>query len=309
MTLESSFPHQRKIDLGKGSRVAVRESLFANAFLPSFEVREGASLEFDAMTPVGACTSTSIHGGGSVTVRNTRWPGEFMIFPGAKVSMEDTTMPLLWVTLGDNAKGRVSFPDGKRIDDWTLDPAMGIALSLRRCSEVNWGMISAPGSDVTVENTRFATAGITLWGEVKLEGIRNGDAATGGRLHLPDRKIALSNTTVDVWNLYAGPGSTVTLKGCRVGECWSMGDADLTLADSECDGKGGYVTALDTSSFRLVNCKLDSEVIAQDGATMTLERCTVSRTVSASGRATLTLSGSKIPGAVQRIGDATVEEK
>jgi len=305
-TLEAAYSHQRKIDLGAGSRVVVRDCVLANSFLPSFEVREGASLEFDGMTPLGVGTSTSVTGG-TVTVRKARWPGEFMIFPKSTVVVEDTATALLWVMLGENAKGTLRLPDGKRIEDWSLDAAMGISLVVRRCDDIRWGLITAPGADVTVENTHYTAAGITLWGETTLEGIRNGDTATGSRLTLKDRRVELKDTTVDVWNVYAGPGAKVTLKGCRLGECWSFGDSSLTLIDSECDGTGGYVTSLHGSTFRLVNCTLDTEVIAQDQSTMTLERCRVKRAVSASGKALLKLEKTPVPGGVKRIGEARVE--
>ncbi len=309
VTFESAFPHQRKIDLGEGARAIVRDSVFANRFLPAVDVRGGATFAIDRGTFVGGGMSTTIHDGGSVTVRAGTGPGELMIFPGARVALEDVTFALLWIALGDNAKGRVSLPEPKRIEDWRLDPALRIDVSVVRCAELMWGLISMPGSDVVVENTRFLAAGITLWGQEEITGLRNGDGPASTRLALGDRRLELAGCTVRTWNVYAAPRSKVTLRNCRLGEIWSMGDAELTLIDSECDGTGGYVKAQDDSVLRMTGCTVDAEVIARERARMELTGCTVRRDLSASGQAKVTLKQTRIQGKVQRIDGGTVVEQ
>lgn len=306
LTIAGDFPHQRRIEVVNGGRVVLRGSILANPAIPMFDVSGGGTLEIDRAQPVTNGLSINANAGGTVTVRGTSFPGEFMIFPGSHVALEEVRAAMVWIALGANARGKVVFPDGASIADWAPDPGLQIDLRLKRCADVRWGLISTPGADVTVADSHLYAAAITLWGESAVAGLRNGDAAAAGRLQLPDRRLGFEKTTVDVWNVYAAPGSNVHLRDCLLGECWSMGDARLTLENSGCDGKGGYVTALDHSTFRLVNCTLDSEVIAQGSATMTLERCTAPRGVTASGEATLILKETKA--AVKKIGAAKVEE-
>jgi hypothetical protein len=91
-----------------------------------------------------------------------------MIFPGAKVSVEDSAGLLLWLTFAENGKGTLRLPQSVAIDDWSLDPAFLMDLRVKKSAALSWGLISAPGSNLVVEDTKLGPGAIPLWGTTRV---------------------------------------------------------------------------------------------------------------------------------------------
>jgi hypothetical protein len=148
---------------------------------------------------------------------------------------------------------------------------------------------------------------ITLWGKTRVAGLKNGDPAGPDKLALGDRKLEFRRTTVDVWNLYAAPGSEVVISDSTIGECWSFGDASLVLERSTVDGRGGYVLASHTSKYRITDSRLECDVVATGEATLVLERCELAKDLTASGQARVRTAEVRVAGRTQIFGQAKIE--
>lgn len=306
VTVAQRFIHERTWWLHGASRASFRKALVFSGTPFGVKTRDASALEASETRFLGGM-SCDVAPAASVTLKSAHAPGEFIIAPGGRVSVEDSREVILWLALGANHKGAFSVPAGEAVAEWS-SPA-GHAVRVKNGAKIRFAVISFPGGDGTVEPCDLTAAGLIFGGRtaVEIADLHNGQPVREWSPGSADRKIVFRGTRVAAWNFYAADDAKVSLRKCTFGEAMGFGSARIAASESVCDGKGGYIGAHEKSEIRLTACRLDCPVIARDEATIVLENCTVNGDVHASGRSTVRLKGTTVTGKVEADAGARVE--
>ncbi|MBI2901273.1 MAG: hypothetical protein HYY17_13905 [Planctomycetes bacterium] len=304
VSLVGRFPHDLHLSAGPDSKILFRDAVVLCNFVHGIGLFEKSRLEIERSIVASGGFTVDAREGSTALLDQARRVGEFVISKGARVTLVDSEGALLWLVPPAGAEVTLKLPDGASVDHWVPPKETGILGSIQRSRGIAWGLVSVPGSRVTVEEGELAGLGVWLSGEHEIGGVRKGTD-----LKLADRTLAFGKATVRTWNLYPGESAKVAVRDATFGETIVFGDARLVVEDSICDGTGGYVRVEGKAELTLRRCRLKCPVVAADEATLVLEDCTVEGPLSASGKATVRLRGTKVTGAIERLDKATIDRK
>jgi hypothetical protein len=289
------FNHERSVMLSSRASLGLHDASFVTTLPIQVTLRDASSLRMERVRVMGGITC-SPEAGCHVHLDKVQHPGEFVLGPGAKFAAKGCRGLLVWTILGPNLLGWISFPEGKRVGEWSA-PAIEIDASVRGCRDVMWGVISTAGANGSVRNSRLRAVGVYFGGDSVTE--LDGEALRKKWIETPDRKLRFTETDIRTWNFYTNDKARLTLSKCTFGEAIAFGDSRIEVRDSTCDGRGGYLRADANTELRMINCEIRCRVVARDAARILLENCRVTGDVHAVGRSRIRLVGTTVVGQIE----------
>ncbi len=305
LTLEASFVHERNLNILQNGKVILKDALFANPLLCSVNIASGGRLAIDGFKSAGPAASVLISEGANVSIKKTEMLGELLIFPGSNVDIKESSVILAWITINEACKGKLVFPHEKHINSWSLPSEFKARINVDNCDEIFWGLISARDSDVSIEG-KIGPLAVILEGEVNIDGIGHNKPEQLKNFKLQDRKLDISEAGIEIINFYANENAKATLRNCYFGEAYALSNSQLIIIDSICDGKGGYIKSEGVSTFHLIKCKIESDVVSTGKSTLILEECDVKGTITATENSTIKLRKTTSIGNVQHFGNGKI---
>lgn len=303
LSLRGRHPHDLKIVAGPQSLVRFRNATVVCNFVHGVGVGEKARLEFERTLVGTGGFTVDAREGSSVSLDQAQRTGEFVLAKGARFTMTDSDGALLWFT---PSEATLKLPAGASVEHWVFPKDLGVQGSIQKSRFLSWGLLSTPGSRITVEEGALAGVGVLLSSEARISGVKNG---SGADLKLEGRTLDLAKAAVAAWNFYPAEGARLELLDSTFGELSAIGPAQAVVENSTCDGTGGYLRAEGQASLTLRNCTVTCAVVATDDAVLVLEGCVVEGPLTASGRANVRLVGTKVSGPIEKLEKAVIEKK
>lgn len=303
------YNHERTLDLAGKSRLVVRNAQVNAGAMPFNLHLHGESVfEVENSTFQGGVTCDN-DGRGRVSLRKAVSPGEFIIGPGMEMSAVDSKGVILWLTLGENFKGRLTLPPAEHVAKWSS--GFDLNVKVENCDQVYWCIISVAGSEGVIEKCQVYGAGLLFAGdsEIALKGLKNGQPMKDYTLGAPDRSLRFVDCTVRAWNFYPAEKAHLTVEDCTFGEALAFGEGQIEIRNSTCDGAGGYIGTHGKAEMRLIDCTLQCLVIGHDQSTLVLERCTAKGDVRATDQSTVRIIGGSVAGRAEKDEGATLERE
>ncbi|MBI2900191.1 MAG: hypothetical protein HYY17_08395 [Planctomycetes bacterium] len=302
------YNHEREVRIGKDGRVSLRGALVVTGPPLSMEVAGGAAYEAEECEFAGLM-SAALADGARVRVKRVKSAGEYVISPGAEVTVEESHFAILWHMLGPKAKGAIRFPRGEKVEDWSS--GWGMNVRVRNSTGILFCLVSTPGSDAVVEDSEVYATGIQLFGDasVSVKDLHNGRPLKDYKIDVPDRSLRFLRSTVKSWTFYPCEKTALRVEKCTFGEVMAFAEARVDGVDSTCDGSGGYVMSEGTTIIRLKGCRIDCLVLAKDSGTIVLEDCEVTGDVRAVGKGTVRLVRCRVRGRIEKDPGATLTQE
>jgi hypothetical protein len=311
LSLHGRYAHDLGLLAANGSLLRFADSIVSAQYPSGVGLDRRSLLEIVRTEFSGAAFTVSVLNGCAVTLERAKNPGEFILAPGGRITIAECEAVLLWLATGPRGTLKLTVPEGRAVEAWSLPRTNGTEVSIRKSRGILWGLISESGSDVAVEGSKLIAVGVHFGSPTKqvISGIRNGQPAANLTVGVSDRKLRLAQSAVGAWNFYAASGSRITLRDCTFGECIASETARLVVEQSTCDGTGGYVRAEGKGVLEVKRSHLIPDVVATEDATLLLEDCTVDGSLRAAGRARVRIVNTKIGGAVERFDGAAIERR
>lgn len=183
----------------------------------------------------------------------------------------------VWVEFGPGSRATYTPPPPGPVAEWRFpDPSMaGIPQSIvvERCDVLLWPMLVREGSDLILADippSSWVVVGLHLPVDTVIEDLVNDRTVADGEVVLPDRRLRLSDATVDTWNLYPQGTAHVTVRDSRVGEVLALEDSTTHLLDTVVDGTGGFFGTRDRARLTAAGCRITCTVEATAESTLRL---------------------------------------
>lgn len=303
--LAQRFNHEFGMPMTQGSALSIRRSLVFSGTPFGVDLPDGGALDVADAEFFGGMT-VDVPAKAQVSLRGVKTPGEFVISPGSRVSIEDTHFAILWFEFGPNAEGTISMPPGEKVDDFTM--GHGHDVRVRNATSVLFCLVSKAGSAAIVEKSTIYATGIFFDGKAKasFRGLHNKKALDDVPVTADDRKLRFVKSTVQAWNFYAAEEAEIQVDDCTFGEVLTFHQGKVDIRSSRCDGTGGYVGSDQGSQLTLTKCKIECLVVAKETSTLTLVDCEVTGDVRAVGKATVRLVRTQVAGKVEADPDAKI---
>jgi len=196
--------------------------------------------------------TTTLLGNSRVVLNRCQNATEFVIL-GDSVSLElhNCENILVWLGLPDGAVGTLSPPGGmnyKLCEYFEMSPVSGTVDGIPYTVIVDsstmwWGTIPSAGCSVTVESCTLRTTGVFMDEPrvYNVSGIADSSFYDSFELGLPDRFFGLNDVYMVTWNLYGNGTATININDCIFGECLAMGNCEVSISNSICDGTSGWL--------------------------------------------------------------------
>ena len=221
----------------------------------------------------GIMTSTLLNHG-SVRSVGCQAVGELLFFDYTKGSFENTDGFLTWIVAppqcdldltlpGKSINGMYALPDSAR-----KAVGMNARITYATCFNTLWGLITTTGSKVRVTNSNLLACGALFngTGKVSVENLVNKAHLESFQYPAADRDVRFVNSNVTTWNLYPSANVDLTVQSSIFGEIIGMNKSNTTVANSICDGTGGYAGTMDSSRMMFVSSQVTSEVNARNNS-------------------------------------------
>ncbi len=307
--LVSRFTHERHWRIEGQGRVSARNAHLKLDHGVEVETWNRARFALIETRTNGVFTVTA-HDRAQTLLQDAEGSGEFILCGTCPFRAERADFFLLWLVLGPDYRGTLALPDGTAVRQWS--PGQAWDVTVTESSNVLWGLITAPGADATIKNSKLiAVASVFAGpGETLVRAIHTGRLPDGGLFQVGNRTLRFQDSTVAAWNVYTTMGHHLVLEDSTVGEAWGLdGTGSLTIRRSTIDGSGGTLRARGSTRMRIENSRVVPQVIAQDDARMDFVDSTVENTISATDRAIVTLKNTPVSGALQASPPARIERR
>lgn len=303
------FNHERGMAFAGWSQARLRDVLVASAKVPfGLVLRDRSSLVVQNTRFSGGMT-VDVSTRSSVQLDRAMAPGEFILVPGARMTVTNSRALLLWFTLSRTSPARLSFPPGATVTNWMAP--RGYNVRVRDSRDLSWALISTAGAKTTVSDSELMAVGLVFKGSSRasFRQITNHTTVEDFVVPATDRSLRFRNCRVGAWNFYAGENAQITLDRSVFGEVLTYDDARVEATLSTCDGSGGYVGANDRSQIRMSHCIVDSLAVARHSGTMELTDCAVNGDVYAADQATVRLIRTPVNGRIDADPEATLVQE
>lgn len=269
------------------------ENWIANMAVTETALYEGFDIDY-----LGGPTATLL-GAGHLRLVDCRYFVEIVIIQDSiTVELSGCENILIWLGMTDGASGTLSPPGGldyKFCEHFELTPTSGSVENMDYSVIVDssymwWGTIPSAGCSVTIEACTLRTTGLYM-NEPRiynLTGIFDSTFYDYFELGLPDRYLALDDVYMITWNLYGDNTAEINIDSCVFGECLAMGNSNINIRNSICDGTGGWVGATANGNLALDNVTVNTIAQTQGSGTLHLKDTYVLWNVQSTGTGTLT---------------------
>ena len=216
--------------------------------------------------------TTGLYDQASAQIIGNQLPGEYLCFGENDLIFKNNDWLLFWLVLPDSSVIDLTLPDDSLLIGWQFDenqPGVdGIAYSVTidSCTNVNWGLISQSGSDATFHSTNFRVSGLMFNDpdSIVVQNITNGSHYSDVIVDVTDRMLHLIDTDVQTWNFYPFRNAKVTVQNCIFGELLAADSAGVLIDNSVCDGSGGHLEALGSSTIIVFRSIINSQILSRD---------------------------------------------
>lgn len=308
LALDGRFPHDVTWKASAGSTIRLINCRVSSNFMAKLILPQGARLEMTGVECAAPALTVDLQNGAVAQVEGAKGVGEFIVAPKVQARFAKCDNLMIWLA---PAQGQFPAMDGKYVLLWAAPQETGLDLRVSECSNLLLGFLSFPGSRIGFQRTAFRGAGLVFGGNARetLSGVKNNEPMADFQMRLADRELKLTNCQVKAWNCYVAGNADVTLKDSLVGEVFVMANARLTMANSTCDGTGGYMRIEGRAQVKLTKCGIACDLVVADDARVTLEDCMVSGALRTMGRAKVDLLRSEVQGETQKLEQAVISKK
>lgn len=232
-------------------------------------ISQNAKVFWENVTNIGF-TTCGLSSGASIEINGTNQAGEYIMTDDVNANFIDATTVLVWHHIPEGATLDYTYPDGSIVENFSFSEfdigvsGIGYSYSLNNCSDVMWGLMPEPLSNVTIADSKIRTVGVWFKDQPAYEvsGLVNNSHYSDFVAPLSEHNIHFINSDVTTWSLYMFHGAEGTVSNCILGEIGTMGNSECTMQNCLIDGSGGYLFATDTSvlmsAFSYLNCNFQS---------------------------------------------------
>ncbi|MCZ7646441.1 MAG: hypothetical protein M5U26_14345 [Planctomycetota bacterium] len=311
LCVAGEFPYQYKAEVESGARFELFKSIVALPMGVDLGLKEGAAFRAERSAFSSANLTLTTAPGSDVALDEVQQLGEVIVVPGARVQLREVKKLLLWFHTLPDKPGQLPLPDGAYVAQWRAPEALGYDLEVRNSSELMWGLVARDGCKLGVPSAKLRCASFVFAAPAArtVKGLSQGVTYADVPVAAGEARLDLKGSAVETWNLYAVEQAALNVEQCVLGELLAFGQARVNLADTSCDGSGGYFGARDRSTVVAKKCQLKCRVVAHNDAKLTLEDCEIDGDVVAADRAQVTLIRCKVSGQVRREPQARLDKR
>lgn len=265
-----SFWYQRALIAAGNAEVNITGSTLNYNGLPhDLVIAHDAVVNQTNITNIGF-TTCGLSQNATINIDNSNQAGEFVMTSNATGNFANSETVLVWHHIPGSASLDYSFADGESIDNFSFSDSetgvtnIGYSYSITNCTDINWGFMPEPGSNMHITDTKIRTIGIWLkeQPDFTVSGLINNSYYADYSAPLSSHTIELINTEVQTWSIYLFNAAEGNVSNCIVGEIGSMSNSNCIAQNCLIDGSGGYLFATDTSimtsAFSYLNCNFQT---------------------------------------------------
>lgn len=298
VAVPSTYNYQFNVQVEDGAHLETDGVKLAAAMPWGVGLNPGATWRATkTVFPLHNLTAT-VQDRGELVFKDVTTPGEMVLWPGAKVNLSGCTDLLVWLHTETGARGRLDLPDGKAIARWCAPKALGLDVTMANLKDVMWGLVPSEGNQLMVRDATLRTSGLLFKGRetAAVRGLKNGLRYGAEPVRASKIELDLKGTSVQTWNIYGAEQAVVKVEDCLFGEAITFTSSHMTIANSTCDGSGGYFGSKEHSTMEVRDSRIACRIVAHDDSKLTLVNCTIEGDVIAADRSTLTLINCKHAG-------------
>ncbi|KAF5046732.1 hypothetical protein DSECCO2_467700 [anaerobic digester metagenome] len=248
------FYQRAMIAAGSGILNIENSTLNFNGLAHNMSIADNGSVIMKDVTTTGFRTC-GLSGTGSLFIDGINQAGEFVITGSSNVQIKNAETVLLWHQFPAGSVINHSFPDGDTLINYdfsnTTPGVSGIDYNIEidSCTDVMWGLMPEPNTDITISNSLLRTIGLWFTGSDSLDvsGLVNQTTYGNQLMNISDRSLTLQACSVRTWSIYTFDTVKVNVQSCIVGEIGTFGYSQLMTNTTMIDGSGGYFFAGDHS--------------------------------------------------------------
>lgn len=248
------FYQRAMIAAGSGIMNIENSTLNFNGLAHNMTIAENGSVIMKDVTTTGFRTC-GLSGTGSLNIDGINQAGEFVITGSSNVAIKNAETVLLWHQFPAGSIINHTFPDGDTLINYdfsnTTPGVSGIDYNIEidSCTDVMWGLMPEPNTDITISNSLIRTIGLWFTGSdsLNVSGLVNQSTYANQLMNISDRSLTLQACSVRTWSIYTFDTVKVNVQSCIVGEIGTFGYSQLMTNTTMIDGSGGYFFAGDHS--------------------------------------------------------------
>lgn len=287
LIIEQEYMYEHQAILANNSSLKLVNSTFESSNQSwSLGLTNSASLTMDGSEIKKGFITTGLLESASGEINNTKTPGEFLCFGNNDLSFKDSDFLLYWTVLHDSSAIEIAYPSDSVVKGWNLhqsaDMIAGVPfnVSVDNCTRVMWGIISKTGSQSLIKDSKLRTIGLMFNGSdsVSVSNITNRSKHVDEVADISDRTLRLQNCEVTTWSFYPSESSRLYVENSIFGELLGQDSSRSTIANSICDGTGGYLGAMNQSQVFVFNSMIGCQLISRIDAVLIAGNCSLSGT-------------------------------
>lgn len=275
MMPQQYFYQRTMLAAGNGIINIENSTLNFNGLAHNMTIAENGSVIIRDVTMNGFRTC-GLSGNGSLYIDGINQAGEFVITGSSNVVIKNAETVLLWHQFPEGSVINHSFPDGDTLLSYNFNSSTpGISginynIEIDSCTDVMWGLMPEPNTDVTISNSTIRTIGLWFTGSdsLNVSGLVNQSTYGNQLMNISDRQLTLQACSVRTWSLYTFDTVKVSVLSCILGEVGTFGYSQLSTNTTMIDGSGGYFFASDHSICFGAYTTCSSSVRAQQSGIM-----------------------------------------
>jgi len=248
------FYQRSMIAAGSGIMNIENSTLNFNGLSHNMTIADNGSVIMKDVTTTGFRTC-GLSGTGSISIDGINQAGEFVITGSSNVAIKNAETVLLWHQFPAGSVITHSFPDGDTLSNYDFNNATpGVSgihynIEIDSCTDVMWGLMPEPNTDITISNSIIRTIGLWFTGSdsLNVSGLVNQSTYANQLMNISDRSLTLQACSVRTWSIYTFDTVKVNVQSCIVGEIGTFGFSQLMTNTTMIDGSGGYFFAGDHS--------------------------------------------------------------
>jgi len=267
-------------------------------WIANMAVIDNARYEGFGIDYIGGPTATLL-GKGFIGLNECRYFVEFVIIQDSvSLELSNCDTILIWLGIPDGTTGTLSPPGGmnyKFCNHYEITPFSGTLNDVEYSvivdsSSIWWGTIPSSGCSVTIESCTLRTTGLYMDEPriYNLTGVYDSTYYDFFELGLPDRYLALDDVYMITWNFYGQFNARINIDSCVFGECLAMGNSEINITNSICDGTGGWIGATSNATISLNNVTVQTIAQTQENGRMNLKDSYVLWNIQSTGSSTIT---------------------
>ncbi len=296
LRLEQEYRYQTQFWMRDHGRLVMDELLFLPGAMAGLGVLEAGVVQITDCVFYGGSFTGSILRSGSVTVRNSTGPGEFLVYDTGELIAENVDELIFWAVADAGLRASLDVPDWDNVT-WSLPAAWNRNVSFTNVARLLPALIVSEGCSIWVHSGDLRVVGLLFeTRNAVLNGYQNGSYHTSETFDWPVRNVRFRDVNVETWNFYALGTAEVEIHQSLFGEALAFNDGRMRISDSVCDGTGGYLGARDQSEIWLNNCQVASEIICDGDSFLGMLGGSVANRVTAAENAFVGFSGCQISG-------------